>query len=526
MTAEFANSPFVIGMTGHPDTDPAELPRLVEPAAALIAELKSIMPDTDLRLMLVAEDPLVQTLRTALSAAVQDIEVPDADSLVHRISLLVAFWDGSPSVAANDTADLVMRFLGARAHEQDHFDEVSTAPASDDVDEAARVVLWIPVTRRGSVEPPRITRPHYLLNAREHVLGVLESMPSSLQRRLANLNEFNSEARYGTAVEGPGYSLLEGIATEFLASNAAVLQAIDRQYLKADALAVRMQIKSDRLFNLFGVSAAMMGLAYLIYEKITNSRLLLIFYLVILAMSLGSYYALQSRRWFGRHLAHRALAETLRVRFYLALAGINHRMHARDLIELTGIHQFRGFGWINFVLDAIEPVKIHVDHGAEEYARRAELVDGAWIGSQYDYFRRKVTAMHKVRRRVKAMKLVVLIAALAVIATMFVFGDGIDRVDARIGLPIKNVLTFCSGLLAVLLGVWELRQNKMATQELLWQYSSQLDRLERARLQLQRITNRTRRDMLLLRLSDSSVMEIYLWAIHRYHREHAPSGGL
>jgi hypothetical protein len=62
----------------------------------------------------------------------------------------------------------------------------------------------------------------------------------------------------------------------------------------------------------------------------------------------------------------------------------------------------------------------------------------------------------------------------------------------------------------------------MATQELLWQYRSQLSQFERARAQLRRITNRSRRDDLLMELGENSLMEIYLWAIHRYHREHAP----
>jgi hypothetical protein len=41
-------------------------------------------------------------------------------------------------------------------------------------------------------------------------------------------------------------------------------------------------------------------------------------------------------------------------------------------------------------------------------------------------------------------------------------------------------------------------------------------------MQFKRVTSRTRRDVLLKELGENSLMEIYLWAIHRYHREHAP----
>jgi hypothetical protein len=62
----------------------------------------------------------------------------------------------------------------------------------------------------------------------------------------------------------------------------------------------------------------------------------------------------------------------------------------------------------------------------------------------------------------------------------------------------------------------------MAVQELLWQYRNQLRQFQRARIQLQRIASRARRDAILKELGENSLMEIYLWAIHRYHREHAP----
>jgi hypothetical protein len=74
----------------------------------------------------------------------------------------------------------------------------------------------------------------------------------------------------------------------------------------------------------------------------------------------------------------------------------------------------------------------------------------------------------------------------------------------------------------VLLGVWELHQDKMATRELLWQYRNQLSHFTRARVQLARMTTRRCRRAVLAELGKDSLMESYLWAIHRYHREHEP----
>ena len=80
-----------------------------------------------------------------------------------------------------------------------------------------------------------------------------------------------------------------------------------------------------------------MGLAYLVYEKLTESRVLLIAYLLTLLTSLGSYHVLQGKHWFGKHLTYRSLAETLRARFYLRLAGADHGRcsdgHSRVILD-------------------------------------------------------------------------------------------------------------------------------------------------------------------------------------------------
>jgi hypothetical protein len=62
----------------------------------------------------------------------------------------------------------------------------------------------------------------------------------------------------------------------------------------------------------------------------------------------------------------------------------------------------------------------------------------------------------------------------------------------------------------------------MATRELLWQYRNQLNHFSRARLQLARSTSANRRREIFAELGKDSLMESYLWTIHRYHREHEP----
>jgi hypothetical protein len=189
------------------------------------------------------------------------------------------------------------------------------------------------------------------------------------------------------------------------------------------------------------------------------------------------------------------------------------------VLALSGIEKFRGFSWIGFVLKGIEAADNRVDPDREVATRNVEQ---AWIEGQFRYFTRKVAQLERASRRVKHMRHFLFVAILVVISLLFAFGDQLHRIDVGLGIPLKNILTFSMGLMAVLLGVWELHQDKMATRELLWQYRNQLGHFARAKAQLARMSTPRRRNDLLVALGKDSLMESYLWAIHRYHREHEP----
>ena len=228
---------------------------------------------------------------------------------------------------------------------------------------------------------------------------------------------------------------------------------------------------------------------------------------------------LLGKRWFGKHLTYRALAETLRARFYLRLADADQRMDAGEVLALSGIERFRGFSWIGFVLKGIE---MSDDRVAPERGAATQNVEEVWIEGQFRYFTRKVAQLEKASRRVKHLRHFLFVAILVVISLLFVFGDELHRIDMGLGIPLKNILTFSMGFMAVLLGVWELHRDKMATRELLWQYRNQLSHFAHARAQLARMSSPRRRNDVLVELGKVSLMESYLWAIHRYHREHEP----
>ena len=572
----------MVAVSGHRDLQEADRPRLREAVTDFVRQLKAHLPDTELHMivgmaegadLLVAETaialgvsveallpmpleqyaadfepatlaclrellrhPRVRCIELSFEAPGEPPRAPHSaaerdamyanltDTLIRRGSLLLALWDGKVSQLPGGTADTVLRYLGVRSAEHPGGATLEFTEAHDDADVAERFVYWTPAARSGTA-PQESRRPCFLWGTGERVLQTQESMPLALKRLLADLNAYNRENPALPESVQVRNSLMAGVPASVPPSDRLLLEDMDAQYRKADALAVYYQRRSDWLFDLFGVMAFIMAFAYLAYEKLTESRLLLIAYLSTLLTSLAVYYVLQGKRWFGKHLTYRALAETLRARFYLRLAGADRRVDASAVLALSGIDRFRGFGWISLVLKGIEPADMRSDPFRELDEQQVRAVEQAWIESQHAYFTRKVARLEMASRRVRYLRRTLLISILSVITALFVFGDALQHLDMGLGIPVRNILTFTMGLLAVLLGAWELHQDKMATRELLWQYRNQLSHFARARQLLARMTSARRRNAVLAELGKDSLMESYLWAIHRYHREHEPPAG-
>lgn len=292
--------------------------------------------------------------------------------LIRGCSLLIALWDGEPSPLPGGTADTVLRYLGVRTDRNKDDERLEFSEATADADLPARLVYWIPTTRAkngSAAESGSAAAPCFLAGLGDNALQRLPAMPRRLQVHLQSLNIYNREyQRFMNRWPAPPApdSLLRSLPPTLHVDpqDMPALQRIDTQYGKADALALHFQKRSDHLFAFFNLVAFVMGLAYLIYEKFMSTRLLLYAYLLILTSSAGVYYVLHERRWFAKHLMCRALAETLRVKFYLRLARCDQLVDAEEVLSLSGINRFHGFGWIGHVLTGVEAPGAQGDPGA------------------------------------------------------------------------------------------------------------------------------------------------------------------
>jgi hypothetical protein len=581
--ADASDTPFIIGISGHRDLDPRNTARLTALIADFLRQIQRHLPDTEIRVVAgMAEGADLLAARAALelglgvdatlpmtvqqyaadfeAASFRELEtllaqpgvrctelsltppqtahvIADEErreahylnltrTLIRSCHLLLTVWDGESSIRPGGTADTVLRYLGLRSDSRPHDSPILFSDAPADQDPDSRLVYWIPTARNGSALIAAPATPCYLSGLGDDVLQRWASMPKPLREQLIELNTYNREYRRLTTSRGTPLgpdSLMRSLPDEVPLPTAARpwLERIDTQYSKADALALHFQALSDRLFVFFTATASLMGLAYL--DKFIADRMLLFAYLLILLSGFGLYFLLNGRHWFGKHLMYRALAETLRAKFYLAVAGADQLVDADEILSLSGIDRFHGFGWIAHVLTGLDPPA----PGATtvEHDQCIDGVEVAWLESQRRYFERKVARLERSGLRTKRLKRFLFALILLVIASLILFGHAASHIRPMLGISLESTLTFVLGLPALVLGVWELHQNKMAVRELLWQYRNQLDHFSRARAQLAKTATAARRRQVLARLGKDSLMESYLWTIHRYHREHEPGRG-
>lgn len=571
---------FVVGITGHRDLAPGALDATRDAVKTTLETLKGQLGDADLQVdcgmavgadQLVAEvaielgiqvhavlpmprsmyeddftgDDLVTLARLLESPGVTVHELPLppgmdpqkaamqgperdrlyarlGDYLVRRANLLLALWDGKVNGLEGGTGDVLLRYLDASPADTPFNGNLEVLPGEADLPAESNLAVWIHVDR-GEEQTLLAGEVSYLAGG----VGIgrvhgYPSMPSSIEERLAALRGHLSEYQDLTEAKkiGPGWSLLGSLDTDALPGElVSRLRRIDETYLRVDGLALYNQKRSDRTFALFGLMAGAMGLLFLLYAKIAAVNVFLLGYLALFAGGFLAYRTVSKRHWFTRHLVYRVIAESLRVRFFMALAGLDDRKDFDRLLDLTGIRRFPGFSW---VADALRiAVPLATDSQPQE-AQRIELVKGLWIDDQAAYFKRKIHGLHEEHERLEKIKHGLFVLSFVGVVGLVLFKKLLVGTSVVEGLDLKTLMVFLMGLLPLWLGIWEIYQNKMAVRELLWQYRNQADLFAAAAARLESSRDDAEARHVLHDLADRSLHEVYLWAIHRFHREHEP----
>jgi hypothetical protein len=570
--------PLLIGVCGHRNLDPSCVAELATAVRTQLLRLANALPSTEIRILssMAAGTDLI-VARAAIEAGVQvEAVLPmplaqyradfDSDScgelgallahpqvrcveltppdlldepgdrhegyqslgrtLIRRSSILLAVWDGKSTRLTGGPFDTLIRYLDCHGGDEGDFVEPVFIPAAD-TEAGDAVVYWIPVRRTGDDARGDVPKACFLTADGQNRLAVHAELPSSVAaewRELDNLNhEYHSLARKSDRQSQN--SLISSLPPDLKFPDAELLHGIDARYSIADSLAMHYQRRSDGLFKLFGALTLLVGGSFLVYELLIDSKWLLVIYLVVLAIGLTLFRILSRNHWLSGHLACRTLAESLRVKFYLVLAGADHLVDTRELIAISGINLFDGFGWFRHVLRSVERTEAVGASGLACGAATEAVVERAWINDQHDYFAREVKRFSRIKRSEAYYKQAMFAVTLFAIIGLVLYGEEMKHIQYLVPVPVKDLVMFVWGSLTVVLGVWKLHQDKMAASELLRQYRAQLRHFARARAQLKMTTGMTGRLKVIAQLGRESLMESYLWAIHRFHREHEPPSG-
>lgn len=437
------------------------------------------------------------------------------DYLVRRSNVLIALWDGEVTGLTGGSSDVVVRYLsstGSQSAKARPYEAIADAELAEDRSDLA---IWIETPRRSGEVAQNKVQTRYLVQAgTAGLMCQLPDIPDFVFERWTGFNDYAREYNSETGAHLPAYPISDPADLEI----SEIAASIDMDFVRADQLALANQRQSDRLFKVFGLMAALMGLAFLLYAKIAALKIFLVAYVGLFGAGFVLFAIGARLGWFGRHLVFRALAEALRIRFFLVLSGSSGAVSTRRLLRLTSIEHFKGFGWIGDAIRCSEPLTYESSVSAQE---RVAATSERWVKDQAAYFSRKRRQLHHEHERLEKVKKFLFLAAFLGAASLLFFkktlyGFHLGDLDG------KTIIVFLMGLLPLWLAVWEIYQTKMATRELLWQYTNQGKLFELAEKRLAAISDPAHSQDVISDLAERSLMDVVQWSTHRYHREHEP----
>jgi len=445
--------------------------------------------------------------------------------LAKSAHLLIALWDGQMERKSGGTLDVLASHLD-RDFEPDARRTLPepVAVGAVPLDLQGPTAVWVPSARLGA--DTQTTRfdmaPLYIVSSgRAGVWHGQEAMPTALTRMIDDLAELSAQLNRGRS-GGGGYPLLDAFPDDVDSTDRVALDEVHTAYLAADGLAMANQSLSDRAFIGATLIAAGMGFAFLWFAKIDDHVAWLYAYLALFVVGYALFRTAHSRKWLHHHLSYRVLAETLRVRFFMLLLGLDDRVDVRQVMAETGVSSFPGFAWARESDRVGVPLR---QGGLQSHTEHHALVDEHWVDDQATYFGRKVKQLEVHHAGLELVQRVLYVLSFLAVLAIITYGTNLKTVYVPGHVSLKTVLIFLMGLLPLWLTLWELHQGRMATRELLWQFRNQATVFGRASVELDREHRSDVKQQIYVDLAHRSLFETYLWTIHRYHHEFPPPSG-
>lgn len=432
--------PLVIGVTGHRDLAPQDIPRIQESVAALFTCLHRQYPHTPLRLLsplaegadrlvakvalehgaelvvplpmpedeyrkdfpdslaefdaLKAQASIVYTPPSPLEAANADADFSGAHRdacyenvglhIVKHSQLLVALWNGVPSAVRGGTAQIVGYALSVL------LDTSSSSHFSHDF--GSDKAVW-------HLRVPRLSNPTE--NHAEAISQYYTAVWRFSDKRKPEL-PFTAAGGKWPKLQFAHLRSMEVFNTGAISlaphrmreSEAAILppsvnrkiidpsDRIIRTFVVADLISGKFQKTTYKLWKWIFLLAGAMILSFQGYAHIwTHGLLLLVYPAAFIAMTVA-YSVINKRRLDDRFVDARILAEALRVAIYWRLAGIREDITDQYLGRHTA-----AIGWIASAISGLLTLPAPNSEFAQQDGLR--IADQFWVSYQLEYYARQ-----------------------------------------------------------------------------------------------------------------------------------------
>ncbi len=558
--------PLVIGVTGHRDLVPAEVPLLEAAVERLFTELTERFPvlplqvitpladgadrlvarvahrmglrvsvllpmprhlyemDFDEESLPIFEDMLGygDLIELPLLPGATDADVdhygPERDSQYEYLGvyiaahshLLLAIWDGKPSTAPGGTAHVI------RFHQEDVVrmlvDDQRRSPIDFSEDESD-LVHHVVCSRDSTGAPAgELSAGEQYWLSRDDLQPRTHTMPERYVLVFKRHEEFNADLR--SVAKAPDAQL----ADFSTAPNAPFLHDIHDLFQQVDNLALSFQQRALRGLRGMYAFAALTGLSFILYADFAGQDYAIFLYLLFMLLGIGLYLRESRGAWYRKYLDYRGLAEGLRVQFFWALSGVPADNVSRFSHDAFMKRQDMEIGWIrNAMRYAGLRVNSTIDRATTVGLSVATRV---WVdhefSSQTAYYRRR--AQERTRRALRTSWLsTASFAGSLVIALILALGD---TQLPQLG---QNVLIAFMGGLPFIAAVRNGYAQRVAERELIAQYTYMERIFTNAKRLLSRASSVREKQDILRALGEAALDENGLWMLRQ--RERPLTGG-
>lgn len=283
-------------------------------------------------------------------------------------SLLIALWDGSDAIPGGcGTAEIVDYALSISPAAEDDLTPVNTG-----------AVFHVTTPRKKNNEAIPVTA------------TLKENQPGILCEILGKIERFNRQASEAGEPES-SHLLIEDSPDD------SKEEELDMLYREADSLSVKKQKVYTGILRIISVISVILIVSYLLYDEGTMNGCLIV-YGVCTAFYALVYRMVMKRNYHGDYLEFRALAELVRIQYYLYALGIEDNTF--DYYSWTQKHDL---SWIG---KALQGVLI----GEERSVKVSEAaVKRFWIDGQKQYHdKAKIRNGAKLRTMEKLTKAMII----------------------------------------------------------------------------------------------------------------------